>query len=288
MENKMDQLFKNHLEGHTENPSAEAWDKLEHHLSAGRRKKRQKLLLIAASFMLICLSGFVAQRYLHHATPVEVKNAQISMTPAHDASPTPHTTAKPLPEQAVDKSGNIKVARARMTPKSPAKSTSRQIDHPAKNTQKIAQNPWRTESATTAKSSGQPEKAADPAEGLPQGFIEDRAAQDEPEVTLADNNRPPAGDDLQQKALQQVAENNTMPQQPLKVTIVYKATKNSALVNDEDRNLIGKSLKKIKEFSDEHVLTAKRKNMLRDTKDELLALNIGKLLNGSNDKNNVK
>ena len=64
--------------------------------------------------------------------------------------------------------------------------------------------------------------------------------------------------------------------------IVYKANKGSALVASSKNTIIDKGLNKIADFSDEHLLTADRKTRLRNTKNDLLALNFGKLLNKSN------
>jgi hypothetical protein len=67
---------------------------------------------------------------------------------------------------------------------------------------------------------------------------------------------------------------------PLKV--IYKANKDSKLVTADKETILNKGINKITEFSEEHVLTADRKTKLRNTKDDLLALNFGKLLNKSN------
>ena len=64
--------------------------------------------------------------------------------------------------------------------------------------------------------------------------------------------------------------------------IVYKANKDSKLVASEKQTIIDKGINKITEFSDEHLLTSTRKTKLRNTKEDLLALNFGKLLNKSN------
>ena len=67
-----------------------------------------------------------------------------------------------------------------------------------------------------------------------------------------------------------------------KIKIIYKANQNSKLVASSKQTILDKSINKITEFSDEHLLTAERKTKLRNTKDDLLALNFGKLLNKSN------
>ena len=67
-----------------------------------------------------------------------------------------------------------------------------------------------------------------------------------------------------------------------RVTIIYKADNNSELVTSDKKTLIDKGINKITKFSDEHLLTADRKTKLRNTKEDLLALNFGKLLNKSN------
>jgi uncharacterized protein YbcV (DUF1398 family) len=67
-----------------------------------------------------------------------------------------------------------------------------------------------------------------------------------------------------------------------KVRIVYKADANSDLVASNNRNLLDKGINKITKFSDEHIVTDQVKTKLRNTKDDLLALNFGKLLNKSN------
>ena len=67
-----------------------------------------------------------------------------------------------------------------------------------------------------------------------------------------------------------------------RIKIIYKANENSKLVASGKVNILDKGLNKITQFSDEHLLTAERKTKLRNTKDDLLALNFGKLLNKSN------
>jgi uncharacterized protein YbcV (DUF1398 family) len=63
---------------------------------------------------------------------------------------------------------------------------------------------------------------------------------------------------------------------------VYKADANSTLVVSNNRNILDKGINKITKFSDEHIVTDQVKTKLRNTKDDLLALNFGKLLNKSN------
>jgi len=67
-----------------------------------------------------------------------------------------------------------------------------------------------------------------------------------------------------------------------KVKIIYKANQDSELVASGKQTLINKGINKITNFTDEHLLTAERKTKLRNTKEDLLALNFGKLLNKSN------
>jgi hypothetical protein len=66
------------------------------------------------------------------------------------------------------------------------------------------------------------------------------------------------------------------------VKIIYKANADSELVSSADKTLINKGIDKLTKFSNERLLTTDRKTKLRNTKEDLLALNFGKLLNKSN------
>ncbi len=61
------------------------------------------------------------------------------------------------------------------------------------------------------------------------------------------------------------------------IKIIYKASKNSQLVGTKEKSYIDRGINKINNFSDKHLFTQDRKTMLRNTKEDLLALNFGKL-----------
>jgi len=79
-------------------------------------------------------------------------------------------------------------------------------------------------------------------------------------------------------SIEEAAPEKTYP----KIRIVYKADDNSDLVASNSKTLIDKGIKKLTQFSDEHIITDQVKTKLRNTKDELLALNFGKIINKSN------
>jgi hypothetical protein len=67
-----------------------------------------------------------------------------------------------------------------------------------------------------------------------------------------------------------------------KITVIYKANHNSELVASRETGVLNKGIKKITKFSDEHIVTDEVKTKLRNTREDLLALNFGKIINRSN------
>jgi hypothetical protein len=86
------------------------------------------------------------------------------------------------------------------------------------------------------------------------------------------------------EVMDEVAEPNKINEKKTysQVKIIYKANADSELVSSADKTIINKGIDKLTKFSNERLLTTDRKNKLRNTKEDLLALNFGKLLNKSN------
>jgi hypothetical protein len=66
------------------------------------------------------------------------------------------------------------------------------------------------------------------------------------------------------------------------ITVTYKASQNSELLAKKETGVLNKGIKKISRFSDEHIITDEVKTKLRNTREDLLALNFGKIINRSN------
>jgi len=72
MSNKVDRLFKDKLEEHTIQPSAQAWDKVEAHLG---KKNKMVVWRIAAGVVLLGVLTFVGLKWNETETGKElVKN----------------------------------------------------------------------------------------------------------------------------------------------------------------------------------------------------------------------
>ena len=274
MENKLDKLFRDKLIAHEEIPSTQAWDRIHELLASKRKKVWNNRLAIAASIILLVGLGYVGFRSIDFLSVLETNMSSKSMNPA-----------------TFEEKESINIQ----------KNTLNENDIiPLEVDEKNDQNPIVAEVKTSEKraekSSKQKQQAATqhvevsvaPIPELEHKIIEveieypDMAISHEdfqqsvkgPEEMLAENDL----DIEHEESKVNIANVKTFPQ----VKITYKAGKQSELLNSGRKTILEKGMDKITEFSDEHLLTAERKTKLRNTTEDVLALNFGKLINKSN------
>ncbi|MCK5372136.1 MAG: hypothetical protein KAQ62_26425 [Cyclobacteriaceae bacterium] len=276
MENRLDKLFKDQLSKHEEIPSPQAWDQIHGQLISKRRKVWGKRFAIAASILLFATAGFIGYRSLNTLT---IKKDQfVTKSIDEDKIAKDQINAEEGIIEYKD-SGEIKVKDDIKTDE-PQK-----VITEVKSVEKIDETPSTTDSPIEKieeKVLLVAEVKLDKHEIQNDIKVEEQEEIDEEpilreestEVVLAENKVI-----IEQQEFQEIKEpKKTYPQ----VKIIYKADKNSELVASDKKTLIDKGINKITKFSDEHLLTADRKTKLRNTKEDLLALNFGKLLNKSN------
>ena len=276
MENRLDKLFKDQLSKHEEIPSPQAWDQIHGQLISKRRKVWGKRFAIAASILLFATAGFIGYRSLNTLT---IKKDQfVTKSIDEDKVAKDQINAEEGIIEYKD-SGEIKVKDDIKTDEPQTVITK------VKSVEKIDETPSTTDSPIEKieeKVLLVAEVKLDKHEIQNDIKVEEQEEIDEEpilreestDVVLAENKVI-----IEQQEFQEIKEpKKTYPQ----VKIIYKADKNSELVASGKKTLIDKGINKITKFSDEHLLTADRKTKLRNTKEDLLALNFGKLLNKSN------
>lgn len=271
MEERLDKLFKDKLANHRVAPTANAWEQLHGRLQHKKQNIWTRRLAIAATVLLLVSVSFVGYKYLNsyqQATPgisqsktvdtrekSEVENSDLNNSPLafNDSEVKDETQA--TNKQAV--SDNIPVGDL---PVQTVKSSEKNI-------------------ATISK---EPEQEINLEEttvphNTPEVLEQEELLASTVEKNLNETELPSESENIT------LAQANTQPEKSYpKVRIVYKADANSDLLASKNRNLLDKGINKIAKFSDEHIVTDQVKTKLRNTKDDLLALNFGKLLNKSN------
>lgn len=276
MENKLDKLFRDKLVAHEEIPSMKAWDQIHDQLASKRKKVWNNRLAIAASIILLVGLGYVGFRSIDFFSVLETNMSSKSINPA-----------------AVEKKESINIQ----------KNTLNENDRKAVDeVEKEHQNPVVAEVKTSKKSIENPSKPEP--ETLAQHVdVFDAPIPESEHETLGIENKQPdiaisnPNEDVDQPTkvpeellaeYNQVMEpeksmvNATVVKSYPQVKITYKAGKQSELLDSGRKTILEKGMDKITEFSDEHLLTAERKTKLRNTTEDVLALNFGKLINKSN------
>lgn len=273
MKNRLDNLFKDQLSKHGDIPSPQAWDQIHGQLVSKRRKVWGRRLAIAASILLM---GFFGYRSL---TTLTIKNDQF-VTRSIDENK--------ISEDQINAEGGIdelKDSREIKAKDEVKIDENQKVITEIKSVKKITEAPSKTDSPVDEIEEKMPlvaEVILDKHEFRNDIKVEEQGEiNEEPilpkqstEVVLAENKVI-----IEQQEFQEIKEpKKTYPQ----IIIIYKADKNSKLVASGKKTFMDKGIQKITKFSDEHLLTADRKTKLRNTKENLLALNFGKLLNKSN------
>lgn len=276
MENNLDKLFHNKLNRHEEEPSPRVWGQIHQNMKFKKRGLWVRRFSIAASIFLISTAGFVGYRMLHNAGEnTEMTNAA---TPIKEKTSIPEKVEERALEeikadevineeqQDVSEPAIQKIEKTQETSIPNLEATSIEKEG------NVAE--MKVAIAEIVKEESINESNIEENDGMES--IEEADATPE---ALAENVVPENVDN------QITVENQPVVEQiksftPLKV--IYKANEDSKLVASDKETILNKGISKITEFSEEHVLTASRKTKLRNTKDDLLALNFGKLLNKSN------
>jgi hypothetical protein len=282
MEDRLDQLFREKLSDHKVAPTENAWEQIHHQLAYKRRKKWMKHLAIAASILLFLSAGYIVFQYvkqLDTKPPVITQNENLLNAEMPDKTEIQEVNEEKTPAISelkleiitsegagtVEKNKTLDGLEAHLSP---------QVNNselPAKN--EFAKKPIKKTDDVAKAGSNLPEPQM--AE-LPEPQIEthmalnnenDKIETELPSLTEIDNRNdhsPVIAEDYP------------------KITVIYKANHNSELVASRETGVLNKGIKKITKFSDEHIVTDEVKTKLRNTREDLLALNFGKIINRSN------
>ena len=275
MENKLDKLFRDQLSQYQETPSPEGWRQIESQLKSNRRALWGKRFAIAASILLIATIGFVGYKSLsiveaeHDPFTAQSIDDNQKLKDQPKGQKDIELNKNEVLEQKDSGSSNIPASQLALT---------KTLDNTVKDEAKIElkvpaeankmSDPGATESMNVEKDE---EMALDFEES--QNIIEGIDPLEESTVIASAESVKNIDENISTNA----DKKKTYP----KVTIVYKGNQDSKLVVSGKQTILDKGINKITEFSDEHLLTTERKTKLRNTKEDLLALNFGKLLNKS-------
>lgn len=272
MEERLDRLFKDKLANNKIAPSANAWEQIHGQLKNKKQNTWTKRLAIAATLLLFASASFIGYNYINGLK--------------QDA---------PLVSSSLDTETNENSDPQNIAPKNSEEhnSVTEQKTESSDNSTEANDGDSKIILAEVATESGEETSLLEPVQ-LPEITAQEKLAtlseavplQDveqklEPELMDSENTLHQGIEEMEEPVM--VAEATLKPQKSYpKVSIIYKADANSDLVASNNRNLLDKGIKKITKFSDEHIVTDQVKTKLRNTKDDLLALNFGKILNKSN------
>ena len=278
MENRLDQLFRNRLSKYEEIPSSQAWEHIHEKLASKKKVFWGKRLAIAASVLLIATVGFFGYRSFTNMEVDSGNNLSTSIVEENKLNDQPTTLNDELmPENensnllGIEVEGPDKVIApepqyeeiSEIAEKQDIELELEQVEVPLVAEVKM--------DVSQEESSGERKLTIEEPERKNEEVFTETQIK---EPLIAENS-------IIEEDKNSNTSENTKKAYP-EVKIIYKANTDSELVASGKRSLINKGLNKITEFSDEHLLTADRKEKLRNTKEDLLALNFGKLLNKSN------
>jgi hypothetical protein len=273
--NRLDKLFKDKLSKHEEIPTPQAWDQIHGRLAAKRRKALVRRLAIAASILLFATVGYMAYQALDS---MPIKNHQVVVKSTDDK--------RNIEEQSTSESEEV------ITEIENSAENSEGADIISDEFEKVMPEAKHTDKKI------EEQKRVD----LPEVKIEEKRIVAEvktvnpviekniidvpKEITQEPKLSEPSKEVLiaESEAMDEVAEPKKIKEKKTysQIKIIYKANADSELVSSADKTLINKGIDKLTKFSNERLLTTDRKTKLRNTKEDLLALNFGKLLNKSN------
>lgn len=270
MKNKLDNLFKDQLSKHEETPSPQAWDQIQDQLNSKRKSLWSRRLAIAASVILIATVGFLGYRSL---SSVQVEDSPKVATSTNGIKE--HQAPK---ETELEESTNEHV----VVEKEEAETIQPILADVHIEDEKINREKTIKPANVDIERSGSLIAEVQVVEQLDPVVESNEVVEDitEDAITLDEVTEPVLAEQI---IIEEPIESSTQKRKTYpKVRVVYKANKDSKLVASEKQTILDKGLNKITEFSDEHLLTSTRKTKLRNTKEDLLALNFGKLINKSN------
>ncbi len=277
MEGKLDKLFKDKLAQHKVNPSDRAWDQINQQLASKKRGIWAKRLAVAASLLVLISAVSIGYFYIERIktdipTVTEsktVENPEIK-TKSEDEIKTPLSKRSESSEMIIDR------LKQTVEPRNNGivENTNDKSIVVAKQAEPI-QNEEKAQTLVE-KDLIIPVELNPEIEESQQLIAEITSIED---IKPAEDNKNLKSKDEPGSSEEPVSE-KTYP----KIRIVYKADENSELVASSNKRLIDKGIKRITEFSDEHIITDQVKTKLRNTKDDLLALNFGRILNKSNNQ----
>jgi hypothetical protein len=280
MEDRLDQLFREKLANHRLTPTENAWQQIHHQLAAKRRKIWAKRLAMAASILLFLTAGYIAFQY---SKQLDTKSPIVTQHDNAEKAATPHNTEK----QETKEENTPAIAELKETTigtdNTGTKAKNNTLDgkeaHPASNTASFLANKEAVKTPVR-----KTDEAVKEEPSLPEPVIEELPAS-QIETLLAIN----SGEAKIESEVPLYNENDSRTDKSPdiakdypSITVIYKANQNSELLAKKETGVLNKGIKKISRFSDEHIVTEEVKTMLRNTKDDLLALNFGKIINRSN------
>jgi len=282
MEEKLDKLFKDKLGTFRAEPTENAWAQIHQQLSSSKRKVLTIRFAAAASIAILISLGVLSYLFVDQINPTDDRLSDAKQEQLQEGSKVGTTPLK-----------NEENVNAVLEP---------QDDEKAMIAQKLNQQPAmespekrNADVESASLSEAKPAKQGTlpvmkPAEVLTARETQVNKEEDDGLPSRKEDTELVAQVLLEEKELEPAKTAEEIPEQkPTKngkktypqVKIIYKASSESELVAS-NKNLIDKGIKKITKFSDERILTDEVKTKLRNTKDDLLALNFGKLLNKSN------
>jgi len=278
MGNRLDNLFRDMLSKHEESPSTQAWDQIHGQLASNKRKVWGKRLAVAASILLFATVGYIGYRSINS---LSIKKAQYVINAIEENDNSDNSI--PFSEELTTENTN-----------SIQYNTENLVA--AVETQAVVEDERRVEKLTeiSIEVPAPVEEIIEEEMPLPAEVVLDNSelqneikVEEQEAVNEKSTIREAATEELLTENMDILKEPETIKTQSHKKTysqvkIIYKATENSELIVSGKRKLMDKGIDKITRFSNEYLLTPDRKTKLRNTKEDLLAMNFGKLLNKSN------
>ena len=269
MENKLDKLFKDKLSSYEESPSVKAWDQIQDQLASKRKKLWSRRLAIAASIMLLVSLGYVG---FHALETVPVKDGEIS--------------SKSMDESTVDESNLTNIPEAGLE-NNKEKTIDPVIENQevlaeVKSPEHVAKYPIKPKSEELLRRTETSAIANEEMKNIALAGVENLSEINNVTTEYVQTPMEIPGENSQKVLAEVSSSGQAQVEEYPHVTVIYKAGKESVLVESGRRNILDKGINKISEFSDEYLLTSERKIKLRNTKEDVLALNFGKLINKSN------
>ncbi len=261
MKNKLDKLFNDQLTKHEEAPPSHAWDKIHSQLAKNKRILWSKKLGIAATILIFISIGYFG----YHKLDIQSKLNNEIVAESFEVTKELEKQSVVEIEQEESKKMNyqgIKDGKI-IESRSNDSNENTKINKADSNFKNESQRNYDIDN-TLINVSQLPEKEI---EVINENLIVNEEIPTETFLTRSTEMENTKDDLVIIKPEKTYAS----------VKIIYKANKNSKLVEAKKSSYVDRGVNKINQFSEKHLLTEDRKTMLRNTKEDLLALNLGKL-----------